>query len=402
MATNGKQEQPYVTSSDEGGEISLLDIANFFLDSWKQLVAAMALGVLIGFGWWFFLTAYQAEWVLHNNVTSSASTDTPNSFALDLVSWRTIQNSLPNLADQIIEEGKAPEGKTGLYRQMSDSAWWKNHVMTNFAITKADTKDFASLGKGFEGASTTILSLTVKAGGGSREAALENVRSASQFLLQGGAYLQIKSLINGMESETIGTAADIQSKITDTQIELGYLKERAKSLEELRKRFPGATGATQQIIDPKESSAKYLPLSTQLIAVNSDMNLAQENLTRLADRLAQIALMKSFLDEALPLVGQNPNGIALAKELQGLELKLRGQLRAEDMKGRQSLDALRSQLLTIESRFTKGLEANTAPNAQKGGMLKSLASGGLALAFLTLLLLLANKLWKTLRTPRPS
>ena len=132
------------------------------------------------------------------------------------------------------------------------------------------------------------------------------------------------------------------------------------------------------------------------------MNLAQENLTRLADRLAQIALMKSFLDEALPLVGQNPNGIALAKELQGLELKLRGQLRAEDMKGRQSLDALRSQLLTIESRFTKGLEANTAPNAQKGGMLKSLASGGLALAFLTLLLLLANKLWKTLRTPRPS
>ena len=48
-----------------------------------------------------------------------------------------------------------------------------------------------------------------------------------------------------------------------------------------------------------------------------------------------------------------------------VEAKLRAQLKEDDAKSRQSLDALRSALLTIQSRFTKGLEANTAPNAQK-------------------------------------
>lgn len=398
MAGDVNQDQVYAARTDQESEISLYDVANFFLDSWRQLLLAAILGLFLGLGGWYFLASYQAEWVLHNNTTSSASADAPSSYALDLVSWRTIQKSLPNLADQMLEEGKAPQGKASLYRGMTDAAWWQKNVVPNFAITKADTKDFASLGKSLDGASTTILSLTVKAAGGSREDALDNVRSATQFLLKGGAYLQIKSLINSLESETIGTAADIQSKITDTQIELGYLRDRAKSLEQLLKRFPGSTGATQQVIDPKESSAKYLPLSTQLIAVNTDINLANESLTRFADRLAQIALMKTFLEQALPLVGQNLDGITLAKALLEVEGKLRAQLKADDAKARQSLDALRSQLLSIESRFTKGLEANTAPNAQKSGVLKSAAMGLFAGLFLALAFLLGARAWKLVRS----
>lgn len=400
MTTRDDRDMRYQqdVESNTDAEISLLDIVDFFAQSYQKLLLAAMVGLGLGFANWYFLASFQAEWVLHNNTTSSASADTPSSYALDLVSWRTIQKSLPNLADQLIEEGKAPQGKTSLYRAMSDSLWWQKNVIPNFAITKADTKDFASLGKSLDSASTTILSLTVKAAGGSRDDALDNIRSATQFLLKGGAYLQIKSLINGLESETIGTAADIQSKITDTQIELGYLRERAKSLEQLLKRFPGSTAATQQVIDPKESSAKYLPLSTQLIAVNTDINLANENLTRFADRLAQIALMKTFLEAALPLVAQNLDGITLAKALLGVEAQLRGQLKADDAKARQSLDALRSQLLSIESRFTKGLEANTAPNAQKSGMLKAAATGLLAGLILALALLLGTRAWRLVRT----
>jgi hypothetical protein len=385
---------------DADFQISLLDIVTFLEQSYRKLLLAATAGLLLGLGGWHFLVGHQAEWVLHNNTTSSASADTPSSYALDLVSWRTIQRSLPNLADQFIEEGKAPQDKAGLYRAMSDALWWQKNVTPNFAITKADTKDFAAIGKSLDGASTTILSLTVKVAGGSREQALDNVRAATQFLLKGGAYLQIKSLINGLESEIIGTAADIQSKITDAQIELGYLHDRAKSLEQLLKRFPGSTGTTQQIIDPKESSAKFLPLSTQLIAVNTDINLANENLTRFADRLAQIALMKSFLEQALPLVEQNLDGITLAKALLGVEAKLRVQLKADDAKARQSLDALRSQLLTIESRFTKGLEPNTAPSAQKSGMLKSATTGLTAALFLALLLLLGSRVWAAMHRTR--
>jgi len=68
-----------------------------------------------------------------------------------------------------------------------------------------------------------------------------------------------------------------------------------------------------------------------------------------------------------------------------------------DVKGRQSMDGLRSQLLAIEVRFTKGLETNTAPNAQKQGLIKSAAGGFFGFGFLMLLYLLARKTWNTIR-----
>ncbi len=90
------------------GEISLLDIVNFVCDSWKKLAVASIIGGAVGLAGWFFLGSYTAEYILLNNTsTSTASTST---YALDLVSWKTIQKSLPNLAAQIEEEGKEPEG----------------------------------------------------------------------------------------------------------------------------------------------------------------------------------------------------------------------------------------------------------------------------------------------------
>lgn len=382
---------------NQDAEISLADIILFVSQSYQKLIGLAFLGLLIGLTGWFFLVKYQAEWVIHNNPNTSpgAQAEASSSYALDLVSWRTIQKSLPSLADQMVEQGKAPQGQLALYKAMSDPIWWSKNVMTNYAITKADTKDLATLSKNLDGASTTILSLSIKATGHTREEAIDHVRFAAQFLLQGGAYLQIKSLINGLESETIGTAADIQSKITSTQIELGYLEARAKNLEQLLKRFPGSSGTNQQVIDPKDSSAKYLPLSTQLIAVNTDINLTQENLVRLADRLAQITLIKSFLEQAKPLVEESVNGITITQSLLEEEAKLRASLGRDDAKSRQFLDSLRSSLLTIQSRFTKGLEANTAPIAQKTGMLKSAVAGLMAGLFLALIALIGVRVYRT-------
>lgn len=402
MAINKLEDNIENLEFNSEEEISLYDIVNFFLEGWKTILAAAAIGAVLGFSAWQFLGQYQAEMVLHNNVislvTENSAKENQQNYALDLVSWRTIQKSLPNLADQLVEESRVPEGKTGLYKQMSDGVWWQKNVLPTYAITKADTKDFAAISKDLDIASTTILSLTIKASGSSKDASLENVRSAVQFLLKGGAFLQLKALLNGYESETIGTVAEIQSKITNTQIELGYLKTRAKNLEELLRRFPSTGNNGQQVVDPKESSAKYLPIPTQLVAVNTDINSNKESLERLNDRLAQIGLMKRFLEEAVPLAGNNADGVMLVREFLAIEAKLRAQLPASDVKAQQSLDGLRSQLLAIEARFTKGLEANTAPNTQKTGMLKAIAGGLAGAGFLAVLFLLARRLWSSIKS----
>ena len=72
----------------------------------------------MGCAGWFLLGGYTAEYVLLNN---------NNSYALDIVSWKMLQKSLPNLADQILEEGKAPDNKNTIYKAMTNDQWWQKY-----------------------------------------------------------------------------------------------------------------------------------------------------------------------------------------------------------------------------------------------------------------------------------
>ena len=179
---------------------------------------------------------------------------------------------------------------------------------------------------------------------------------------------------------------------------MGYQQERAKSLEELHKRFPGGANISGQVVDPKDSGAKYLPISTQIIAVNNDINQSKESLERLQKRLVQIALAKTFLDQAIPLQDQTFDGLALDEQLLAIEANLRSKLVKDDNNGQEFLDQLHSQLLAIQVRFTKGLEANTAPTSSKKGMIKTTAGGLAAAFFLMLLALLGQRVWVSIKS----
>jgi hypothetical protein len=379
----------------EQGEISLLDIVNFVQESWKKLAIAALVGAILGFATWNFFGSYQAQYVLLNNTNTNTNT---NSYALDFVSWKMIQKSLPNLAAQIEDEGIPPDGQTKLYRALANEQWWQKNVIPGYAISKADTQGLASISKDLDSASATILTLTVKADGSSKEKAIENVRAAATFLRTGGAYLQLRSVLNSYEIETISTVSDLQKRITTTEIEMGYQVQRVKSLEDLHRRFPGSQNASNPVVDPKDASAKYLPLTTQIIAINNDINQSKESLIRLRDRLTQIALIKTFLEEASPLAEKTYDGIFLIDKLLAIETKMRGKLPKDDIKQQEVLDQLRTQLLFVNARFIKSLGANAAPTAIKKGMIKTTA-GGLAGAFsLMLLLLLGQRVWISIKS----
>ncbi|MEA9601102.1 hypothetical protein VC188_03055 [Polynucleobacter sp. MG-28-Ekke-A2] len=378
-------------------EISLLDIVNFLQASWKKLILASVVGAVLGLGGWFVLGSYSAEYVLLNNNNNNNN----NSYALDLVSWKMLQKSLPNLADQMIEENKAPENQASLFRAMSSDAWWQKNAVPSYALSKADTKDLAGISKDLDAASTTILNLTLTATGSSKEQSIDNARAVSQFLRSGGAYLQLRSLLNGYESQTISTAAEVQQKIANAQIELGYQRERVKALEELHKRYPNSpTGITvNQQLESGSTNGKYLPLTSQIIAANTDINQSKEDIVRLQRRLDQIALTKTFLDQALPLQDQTFDGLVLDKQLLEIESSLRAKLASDDSNGVEFLNELHAQLLAIQVRFTKGLEANTAPTSSgKKGMTKSTVGGLAAAFFLMLLVLLGGRVWQTIKS----
>ena len=370
----------------ETNEISLLDIVNFLQSAWKKLAIAALVGAALGFGNWYFLGSYNAELVLNNNGGT------------DLVGWRSLQKNLPNLADQIIDESKVPEGQESLYRMLSNPVWWQKNALATYGMSKADTKDLASTA-GLESAGTSIVNIVLTAGGSSRQKALDSVRGAKSFLLQGSAYLTLKSMFSAQEAQLMGADADIAKKINATQIELGYQHERLKSLENLAKRFPSEQKTISQVVDPKDSGAKYLPLSTQIIAVNTDINGGKEVLERLKDQQAQMAALRMWVKQISPLMNSTFDGLALGKQLLEQEAILRASIDPADLKSLVFVDNLRSSLIALEVRFSKGFEVNTAPTSTgKKGMIKSIAGGLAAAFFLMLMALLGQKVWLNIKS----
>jgi len=368
-------------------EISLLDIVTFLQGAWKKLAIVSILGAVLGLSGWFFLGGYNAELVLNNNGGT------------DLVGWRSLQKSLPNLADQIIDESKVPEGQESLYRTLSNADWWQKNATATYGMSKADTKDLASTA-GLEAAGTSIVSLTITAAGSTRNKAIDNARGAKNFLLQGASYLAIKSLFSAQESQIISSDAELTKKINNTQVELGYQQERLKSLESLAKRFPNEQKTISQVVDPKDSGAKYMPISTQIIAANTDINASKESIERLKDAQAQMAVLRTWVKQVSPLMnGESYDGITLTKKLLEQEAALRATtLDPSDPKSLAFVDSLRSTLLAIDLRFSKGFEMNTAPTASKKGMIKATAGGLAAAFFLMLLALLGQRVWVSIKS----
>ena len=367
-------------------EISLSDIVDFLQESWKKLAIAAFAGALLGLAGWFFLGSYKAEIVLIN------------SGGTDLVGWRYLQKSLPNLADQIIDEGGVPQGQESLYRTLSSADWWQKNALANYGMSKADTKDLASVA-GLEAAGTSIVSITLTAGGSTRAKAIDNTRGAKNFLLQGASYLAIKSFLSGQESQLISVDTDLAKKINNAQVELAYQQKRLKSLEALAKRFPDEQKTISQVVDLKDSGAKYMPLSIQIIAANTDINSSKESLERLKDAQAQMAILRSWVKQVSPIInGSNFDGITLTKTLLEQEALLRATLNTNDPKSMVFMDGLRSTLLSNDVRFSKGFEMNTAPTASKKGMIKSTASGLAGLLFLMLLALLGQRVWLNVKS----
>jgi hypothetical protein len=374
------QKKHFELDQSSNSEISLLDIAIFIKESWKKLATAAVVGAILGLAGWFFLGNYQAQLVLLNNGGT------------DLVGLRSLQKSLPNLADQIIDESKVPQGRNSLYRTLSNPGWWQKNILPTYAMSKADTRELAST-TGLESAGTSIVNLTIIASGSSKNRALEEALAAKNFLLQGASYLSIKSLLSSQEAQLLGADADIIKKINSTQVELGYQQERLKSLEALAKRFPGDARVISQVVDLKDSGAKYMPISTQIIAANTDINTSKESLERLKDAQAQTAVLRTWVKQAAPLVEGSYDGLALIKRLMQEEVQLRATLDLKDPKSQAFVDGLRSTLIGMNVRFTRGFEMNTAPTAIKKGVIKTTAGGLAGAFFLMLLLLLGQRVW---------
>ena len=364
---------------NEPDEVSLVDILNFISETWKKLALASCIGALLGFGWWYQMASYNATLILNNQDN------------FDLINWRSIQKALPRLAQEMIDEKKVPAGLENQYAAMKEELFWEKSFAANFAVSKLDAKSLVTLSKALDNAGSQIISFNLDAGSMNRGESIKNVLVLEDFIRQGGSYLALRALFAGYETRLMYSIADIQMKISTLEVELGYQQERVKRLENLLRRFPTASSVVSQVVDAKDSGSKYLPLTTQIIAANADINTSAEALQRYQDELQRLKYFKVFVDQTKPFLNETYDGLSLIKKMLLVSQEMQKNASGQSQGGFAEILKIRTELGGIENHYTQGLIKYTVPVTQKKGRLKSTVAGFAFGFFLMLVFVLARK-----------
>jgi hypothetical protein len=405
---------------EQDDEISLGDIIEFLIGEWRKLAAGAVAGLVLALGGTLLFAQYKAEATVANaNLNTNTSNNSNNSNnnsnnnnnnvsqpPIDFLSWKYLQKALPELARRAVELKKASPEDEKLYKTLSSPKWWEKNVEPNFAFSKADQKTLAAVGKDLaESAGSTILFFTITDSAPDKVTAEANLAKSIHFMRTASTYWALSNLIRTIDSSISNSDAQLLKSIGATEIELDYLAQKAQGFESLRKRYPNrGVGDSRQVIDVKEGGAKYLPLDTQLVAVNTDIMNARETLTRMHDKQKQHAVIKTFLQTALPALEENIDGLALGNFLLGTIADLRKKLSLKDRMQQQALGELESDVASILVRFDKGLRVSVAPEASKtSGLLKSGALGVFGGGTLMLLFVMGRSAWlRSRKTARPA
>jgi len=364
--------------TEDGQEISLNDIIDFFVTKWKVLLVGAFFGLIIALSGTLLLGKYEAEATLINKSN------------IDYLTWKSLKRNLPILAARISESTNNGED---FLRALSSETWWQKHAVPTFAIAKDDAK-FGMPKEMQDAESIKIKDFVVTAAGSNKEDAIKNLSTATSFLRSGAAYLALKDVIANYQIELLNSESENAKNIAALEIELAYLNSRMSDLELLKAKFPGNSASIiTQPMDTKDSSAKYLPIITQLIAVNKDISALKENLSRLTSRKSQLTIKNDFLSQAMPVIGKNFDGLSAVTELMRIESGMRKDLQASDWNKVSILNNIKYDLVSIHTRFTLGLEQPTYISARKPHYLKPAAIGLAAGFFLALLFSLCSVIW---------
>ena len=290
-------QETNIPNQNEDDTISLLDIVQFIKESYQK-VALLALGGLIcAFIFIFALGQYTASITLLNYAE------------LDIPRIKYLQAALPKISqEELAKGGISSFGSEGL---------WKSAIKVNSLVGKSDAKDLidpASL----KSDRFNIYAIEIIGKANAKQLAEDNAQEISNYFINGTVFINLRDLVRRYELQVTTTNAKLGTKILNAEVELNYIERRIKSLNELKRKFPASSTSqnnSMQLMDAKDSAAKYLPVLTQIIAATADQNNQLELLQRYKEEDAQMRIYSSFVEKAKPFMNAAPKDPKLLANL---------------------------------------------------------------------------------------
>ena len=167
------------------------------------------------------------------------------------------------------------------------------------------------------------------------------------------------------------------------------------SLQSLKKQFP--KDAISLPIDLKGPEVKYLPLSTQIIALAQDIQAHNESLAKLNDKLAQLTMTANFLTQARQVLDKNFDGISAIAEFVQIESSLRKGITHTDLNSLAVLNSIRNSIAIMQTDFSPEFGKQTLVKTTRLLHLKYIAIGLTFGFFFALLGSLCSVIWHRYR-----
>jgi hypothetical protein len=367
----------------KGGSINIWELLAY----WKTILAGGIIGLLLGAGVSYF-SSYAVKATIINNGAS------------DFLAWRNLKSNLPILASKILHSQKFTNSKEQQeMKKLSVQKWWENNFVPTFAVSKTDTKDLLPQSTDLREIGTTkIVNYIVTSSAKTKDEAIAGVQIDSVFFQTGASYFALKTLINDYDVTAINTNALLQKTMSNVEVALTSLKKREENLRKLTEAHKNeSTNQSIQMLAADHinaTMAKFLPLSMQLIAVESEINQQNETLDVTKGLMEENSFLETFVKLALPVIDSNFDGIKSAEELHQILQEKRKTIDAKNLNTLNKLNTINADITGILTTYRKGLYINVPPDAKKPIALIKLLLGGLLLGlFLTFIGIFIHKSW---------
>jgi len=357
-------EQRPESNSDELN-ISLVDVLQFVRRYFRAVFVFGVAGLVCGIAATFILGNY------------TATVSLQNLSGVDLPGLRYLQSALPKLEQ---ENQAKQEDKGSAY--LSSEQFWAQSIKPIILISKADGKDLLDVSS-LKSTGSSIASLQFTAKGRSEVTAEKRIEEITKVFVNGAAYIGVRDLLRGYELKVITADNNLNKNIGSAQVELGYIERRIQKLTAIKNQYPTGAMATLQVVNAKDSGAKYLPITTQIIATTTDANRLNESLARYRDEERQLTVYAQFVEKAKPLIdnGRKDGNLlgSLFEVTNQIDQNMQGAIQ------KIAVEDIRVSLISIQANKAFGLRQAGMVGIQPPPYLKNTAIGLFAGLFLGLI-----------------
>lgn len=398
---------------NENIQISLYDVVKFLMNRWKLYLAGFVLGAIIATSFAYINSSYTASIVLNISRSLEANESVKDNGSgvhapFDLIAWRATQKRLVELMQELVESDRSQVKKSAYIEELASNGWWSQHVIPIKVLTTDEAKELLGINSMIVGnnkpsedapllkslgrvitEATRISALRLSQTAKTADIAISQVEGIADVIINSLAILRYHSFIDALREQALGLETKASAELGALSLKLSSLERQRESLIRLNQEYPNSPAQWTGIVD--KDMSKYLPIPTQLIAINLDIDYVKEKIYSVKLEQDYNSINREFSDEAAKILNKEYSNKIVAAKILDLENSIRMKLKSGDVHRLIALDRIRAQLLIIQSVNGSQIKEAPAYISKAPTPLKSGIKGaglGLALALLLSILML--------------